>query len=68
MVAADTRMSLGYSILMRDYSKTTKLTETSVITSAGMVADVEALHKFMISKVRTYKQTNKREPTLESLA
>jgi 20S proteasome subunit beta 6 len=40
-------MSLGYSILKRDHSKTTKLTERCVITSSGMVADIEALHKFM---------------------
>jgi 20S proteasome alpha/beta subunit len=45
LVAADTRMSLGYSILSREYSKTTKLTDKIVITSGGMVADIEALHK-----------------------
>ena len=44
-VAADTRISNGYSILSRTYSKTTKLTDSVVITSGGMVADIETLHK-----------------------
>ena len=51
VVAADTRISLGYNILSRDYSKTTRLTDKCVITSAGMVADVEALHKNLIMRV-----------------
>ena len=69
MAATDTRISSGYSILKRDHSKTTKLTSTCVITSAGMVADVETLHKNLVFDVKMYKQRNKgREPTVESLA
>ncbi len=54
LVAADTRMSLGYSILSREYSKTTKLTDKIVITSGGMVADIEALHKNLQMRVKIY--------------
>jgi len=54
MVAADTRISQGYSILSREYSKTTKLTDKCVITSSGMVADIETLHKNLITKVKIY--------------
>ena len=69
MAATDTRVSAGYSILKRDHSKTTKLTSTCVITSAGMVADVETLHKNLVFDVKKYKMQNKgREPTVESLA
>ena len=68
MVAADTRISAGYSILSRDFRKTTKLTEKTVITSSGMVADIETLHKNMITKVKIYERQHKRQPDTESLA
>jgi len=68
MVAADTRISQGYSILSRDFRKTTKLTEKCVITSSGMVADIETLHKNMITKVKIYERTHKKQPDTESLA
>ena len=53
-------MSQGYSILSKDYSRTTKLTEKCVITSSGMVADIETLHKDMITKVKIYERLHKR--------
>jgi 20S proteasome subunit beta 6 len=68
IVAADTRISQGYSILSRDHSKTTRLTDQCVITSGGMVADIETLHKLLISKVKTYERTFKKSPSVESLA
>ena len=55
MAAADTRVSNGYSIVKRDQSKTTQLTSTCIITSAGMVADVETLHKNLLFDVKKYK-------------
>ena len=33
-----------------------------------MVADIETLHKLLISKVKTYKRTFKKSPSVESLA
>ena len=51
IIAADTRMSLGYNILSRNHSKSTKLTDSCVITSGGMVADIETLHKLLVAKV-----------------
>ena len=68
VVAADTRISQGYSILSRDHSKTTRLTDQCVITSGGMVADIETLHKLLIAKVKTYERTFKKSPSVESLA
>lgn len=67
-VCTDTRISSGYSIISRNYSKTTKLTESVVLTSGGMVADIEALHKLLLTKIKIYKMQNKREPSLDSLA
>jgi 20S proteasome subunit beta 6 len=68
VVAADTRISQGYSILSREHSKTTRLTDHCVITSGGMVADIETLHKLLIAKVKTYERTFKKSPSIESLA
>ncbi len=68
LVAADTRISQGFNILSREYSKTTKLTDKCVITSGGMVADIETLHKLLIAKVKTYERQFKKSPTIESLA
>merc|ERR1712166_1254498 len=47
----DTRISSGYSILKRDHKKTTKLTATCMITSGGMVADIDALHKNLLTRI-----------------
>ena len=68
LVAADTRMSSGYSIIARDQSKTSKLTEKCVITSGGMVADIEALHKTLVARIKTYKLNFRKEPSIESIA
>jgi 20S proteasome subunit beta 6 len=67
-VATDTRMSAGFSILSRTQSKTTKLTETTILTSAGMVADVECLHKNLLFVIRQYEMQNKKSPSTASIA
>ena len=68
MVATDTRVSNGYNILSRTHSKTTQLTAKCIITSAGMVADVETLHRNLITRIKTYVMANRREPSTESIA
>ena len=68
IVATDTRISQGYNILSRVHSKSVKLTDKCILTTAGMVSEVESLHKNLMLKVRLYKMQNKREPSVESLA
>ena len=68
MVAADTRISSGFNILSRQHSKTTQLTDTCMITSAGMVADVETLHKNLQTRIKIYIMQNKKQPSAESIA
>ena len=61
-------MSTGYNILSRTQSKTTKLTENTILTSAGMVADVETLHKNLKFVIRQYEMVNKKSPSTKSIA
>lgn len=62
------RVSNGYSILDRKHSKTVQLTPKCILTSAGMVADVESLHKDLLVKIKMYRRNQKKEPTVESIA
>lgn len=50
VIAADTRMSTGYNILTREYSKICKLAEKSVMASSGFQADVKALQKHLAAR------------------
>lgn len=69
LIAADTRISEGYGIISREHSKTSQLTPKCCITSSGMVADVDALHKLLITKVKIYRRDhNNNYPGTESLA
>merc|ERR1712070_185929 len=69
IAACDTRISNGYSILSRNHSKTTKLTDNCVLTSAGMVADVDELHRVLEIKLRQFRMNNRgRNPPVESIA
>lgn len=43
VLAADTRLSQRYSILSRNHTKWHKLTNSAVLLSAGMFADITAL-------------------------
>ncbi|KAL9258706.1 Proteasome subunit beta type-1-like protein [Drosera capensis] len=55
VVAADTRMWTGYSILTRDYSKICKLGEKSLLASSGFQADMRALQKQLAARHLIYQ-------------
>ncbi|EFC43192.1 predicted protein [Naegleria gruberi] len=55
IVAADTRMSLGYSIQTRKSTKLCKLTDKCVIASAGMQSDAATLHKVLKMRLVEYE-------------
>ncbi|KAJ4455185.1 putative Proteasome subunit beta type-1 [Paratrimastix pyriformis] len=55
IVAADTRLSNGYSISCRDVTKLAQLTQHCVIGTAGMQADRAVFHKLLRTRVDYFK-------------
>merc|ERR1719198_847316 len=61
VIAADTRLSTGYSILSRKISRATQLTSRSVVATGGCRTDVITLHKLLKIRMIQYKTNHKRE-------
>lgn len=61
VIAADTRMSTGYSILTRDYSKICKLADKCVMASSGFQADVKALQKLLAARHLIYQHQHNKQ-------
>ena len=68
VVAADTRSSLGYTIMSRKFHKVTQLTSRCVVATAGMRTDTEALHKMLATRIKLYKNTHHKEPKISAIA
>eukprot|EP01055_Gregarina_sp_Pseudo9_P005564 Gregarina_sp_Pseudo_9__5563@NODE_745_length_2281_cov_84_090544_g701_i0_p2_GENE_NODE_745_length_2281_cov_84_090544_g701_i0NODE_745_length_2281_cov_84_090544_g701_i0_p2_ORF_typecomplete_len242_score34_06Proteasome/PF00227_26/1_5e36_NODE_745_length_2281_cov_84_090544_g701_i0155880 len=68
VVAADTRTTLGYSIMSRNQPKWLKLTSTTILASGGMRADIQGLWNVMKWYVTEYTFAHKREPSTQALA
>mmetsp|Transcript_24312 Transcript_24312/g.48365 ORF Transcript_24312/g.48365 Transcript_24312/m.48365 type:complete len:246 (-) Transcript_24312:31-768(-) len=56
VVAGDTRLSTGYSILSRNVSKLLKLSDQTVLASAGCLADITQLHQRLQAHMQFYRQ------------
>ncbi|KAL5715768.1 proteasome endopeptidase complex [Ranunculus cassubicifolius] len=61
VIASDTRMSTGYSILTRDYSKICKLADKCILASSGFQADVKALQKVLGSRHLIYQHQHNKQ-------
>ncbi|PON48371.1 Proteasome B-type subunit [Parasponia andersonii] len=68
VVAADTRMSTGYSILTRDYSKICKLADKCFLASSGFQADVRALQKNLAAKHLSYQHQHNKQMSCPAMA
>lgn len=68
VVAADTRLSTGYSILSRNVPKCVKLTSRCVLATAGMQADQQALQKQLVARIEWYKHQTGKEMSVKSVA
>uniref|UniRef100_A0A6P6YAV7 Proteasome subunit beta type-1-like n=1 Tax=Dermatophagoides pteronyssinus TaxID=6956 RepID=A0A6P6YAV7_DERPT len=68
IVAADTRLSAGYSILSRHTSRITKLTNQCFIVSCGQSCEVDKLQYEMTQIVQDYVFEHKMNPSLNAIA
>ncbi|KAE8660445.1 Proteasome subunit beta type-1 [Hibiscus syriacus] len=74
VIAADTRMSTGYNILTRDYSKICKLADKCVMASSGFQADVKALQKHLAArhlvplKIQIYQHQHNKQMSCPAMA
>lgn len=58
--AGDTRMSSGYNILTRNYSKVDQMSPKVLMASAGFMADATTLKKTLLARCRQYEFQNKK--------
>lgn len=68
ILAADTRITRGYSILKRDVTKIHQLTEDTWILSAGMFADYNALWTKLDQEVEKYELKFQARPSSKAVA
>lgn len=54
VVAGDTRLSEGYSIVTRNESKLVKLADKTILATSGMFADFCELKKVLHAKLEIY--------------
>jgi len=68
VIAADTRVSEGYSICTRNQTKVIQLTPKTVLASSGMLADINTLHKTLKTRLEWYKHQHGKYPSTTAIA
>lgn len=68
VVAGDTRLSEGYSIVTRTETKLVKLADKTVLATSGMFADFCELQKVLKAKLENYDYKIERQATTEGIA
>ncbi|KAK7251994.1 hypothetical protein RIF29_26127 [Crotalaria pallida] len=68
VIAADMRMSTGYNILTRDYSKISQLADKCVMASSGFQADVKALQKQLSARHLIYQHQHNKQMSCPAMA
>ena len=68
VMAGDTRLSTGYSIVSRDVAKGTVLSEKTVIMSAGMQADRFTFHKLLHARLAQFQFMHQQTMSTQSVA
>lgn len=68
VLAADTRLSTGYSILSRDESKIAHLTPTTLLASPGSHNDVIQLRGVLKIRAQMYEHDNGAAPSTSNMA
>ncbi|XP_067945634.1 proteasome subunit beta type-1-like [Watersipora subatra] len=68
VIASDTRLSEGFSILSRDSPKTYKLTDTTVVGCTGFHGDVLTLTKSIRARLTMYEQEHGKKMKASAIA
>ncbi|GJN04141.1 hypothetical protein PR202_ga21663 [Eleusine coracana subsp. coracana] len=68
VVAADTRLSVGYSILTRDHSKICQLADKCILASSGFQGDIKALQKNLAAKELVYEHNHNKKMSCPAMA
>ncbi|CAO2184397.1 unnamed protein product [Urochloa humidicola] len=68
VVAADTRLSVGYSILTRNHSKISQLADKCVLASSGFQGDIKALQKNLAAKELVYEHNHNKKMSCPAMA
>lgn len=68
IVAADTRLSISYSIYTRYCPKISKLTDKCVIGSSGMQSDIKMLHSLLQKKIQLFVLEHAHYPSIHVIA
>ncbi len=67
ILAADRRASLGHLVIHK-VPKVHKVTDFIAITTAGMVGDLQTLHKYLKAEMELYKLERNKEPSIDIAA
>jgi len=68
VIASDTRLSTGYSILTRDQPKLTTLNNSTVLGCSGCWCDVLSLTRLISVKMKLYKHEHQKEMNTGAVA
>lgn len=68
IIAADTRLSQGYSIHSRFQPKTLQLTPTVVLGAAGFHGDSLTLKKIIGNRIKLYEHEHGKKPNITAIA
>eukprot|EP00899_Mesostigma_viride_P006284 jgi/Mesvir1/15657/Mv03261-RA.1 len=68
VIAADTRMSTGYSILTRESSKLLKISDSCVVASAGFQGDAKTLARHLTARHQIYQHNHNKCMSAPALA
>ncbi|KAK8944597.1 Proteasome subunit beta type-1 [Platanthera zijinensis] len=68
VVAADTRLSVGYSIYTREFSKICTLADKCVLASSGFQGDMKALQKNLCARHLIYQHQQNKKMSCPAMA
>ncbi|KAI5071517.1 hypothetical protein GOP47_0013768 [Adiantum capillus-veneris] len=68
VIAADTRLSTGYSILTREHTKMCQLSDKCILASSGFQADIRALQKNLDAQHQIYQHQHSKKMSCPAMA